>query len=72
MLPDYVAVQNISNATSVGTWFSNGSILNISLGWVPSAVLNSGAFAGAVNVSFAADPFNQFFGSANPNEYPSG
>jgi RHS repeat-associated protein len=112
LLPDFVGVQNISNATTVGTWFSNGSILNISLGWVPSAALNSGAFAGAVNVSFAADEagfsfadqvtlllkaapcfidyaltlfqegdngdygkaadaFNQFFGSADPNEYPS-
>jgi RHS repeat-associated protein len=55
LLPDFVGVQNISNAVNVGTFFSNGSIINISLGWVPSAALNSGAFAAAVTVSMAAD-----------------
>jgi RHS repeat-associated protein len=55
LLPDFVGVQNISNSTSVGLFFSNGSLMNISLGWVPSAALNGGAFAAAVDVSMAAD-----------------
>ena len=55
LLPDFIGVQNISNTTQVGTWFANGSLVNISLGWVPSAALNSGAFAALVSVSFAAD-----------------
>ncbi len=55
LLPDFIGVQNISDSTQVGLFFSNGSIVNISLGWVPSAALNSGAFASLVTVSFAAD-----------------
>ena len=55
LIPDFIGVQNISGSTAVGTFFSNGSLVNISLGWVPSAALNNGAFAAVVTVSFAAD-----------------
>jgi RHS repeat-associated protein len=55
LVPDFVGVANIPSAQSVGTWFSNGSLANFSLAGVQSAVLNGGAFAAVVPVSFAAD-----------------
>jgi RHS repeat-associated protein len=53
LLPDFVGVQNVSG--NVGLFLSNGSLVNIPLGWLPGAVLQGGGFAAAVEVSFAAD-----------------
>jgi RHS repeat-associated protein len=53
--PDFVGVANLPSTQAVGPWFTNGSVLNVSLTGVQSAVLNGGAFAAVVPVSFAAD-----------------
>jgi hypothetical protein len=108
LIPDFIGTNYGSN---LGLFLSNGSLVNIPLGWVPNVALNGGLFAAAVNVSFAADQagfsyadqisllfkgapwfidfaetlfqeinpnndynkaanaFNNFFGSANSNEY---
>jgi RHS repeat-associated protein len=52
-VPDFIGQQYVSG--NVGLFLSNGSLVNIPLGWVPNAALNGGFFAAAVNVSFAAD-----------------
>ncbi len=108
LVPDFIGVQYGNN---LGMFLSNGSLINIPLGWLPSAALNGGLFSATVTVSFAADQagfsyadqvsllfkavpffidfaetlfqevnpnndynkaanaFNQFFGSANTNEF---
>ncbi|MGA2736451.1 MAG: toxin TcdB middle/N-terminal domain-containing protein [Bryobacteraceae bacterium] len=53
LIPDFIGTQYVSG--NVGLFLSNGSLVNIPLGWVPAAALNGGLFAAAVNVSFAAD-----------------
>jgi hypothetical protein len=53
LLGDFVGTRYLADDASI--FFSNGALLNIPIGWVPSAVLNDGAFAALVNVSFAAD-----------------
>jgi RHS repeat-associated protein len=52
LLPDFMGVQNVTGSLPL---FGGGSLLNISLAWVPSIALNGGAFAAAVDVSFASD-----------------
>jgi hypothetical protein len=52
-VPDFVGVQ--PSAVALGFFWDGGSLINIPLGWVPSVALNGGAFASAVDVSFAAD-----------------
>lgn len=53
LIPDFIGTQYVQG--DVGMFLSNGSLVNIPLGWVPGAALNGGLFAAAVNVSFAAD-----------------
>jgi RHS repeat-associated protein len=52
LIPDFIGTTYGSN---LGLFLSNGSLVNIPLGWVPGLALNGGLFAAVVNVSFASD-----------------
>lgn len=52
-IPDFIGTQYLSG--NVDTFFSNGALINIPLGWVPNVALNFGGFAAVANISFAAD-----------------
>jgi hypothetical protein len=52
-VPDFIGSTYLQE-TGI-SWFSNGAILNIPLGWLPSAALNGGLFAAVTSASIAAD-----------------